>query len=1262
MSVPHDPFVHLHVHSQYSIADASTRVDDLVAAAAADGAPAVALTDHDNLYGAVHFASACEKHGIKPIFGAAMSIANRPMGEHVLRTHQLNLLATNATGYRNLLEIVSRAHLDAPQGASARISHEFLEGRTEGLLALTGNLSGEVPNAMLRGQRREAERHLRRLVDLFGVENTLVEVQLTRLREHRQLAPALVELADAVGVQAVASNDVHYLRAEHARAHEVLVAIGLGIQARPDPDWLPTREYNFASAVEMRTRFGALGLEALCGATLEIADRVDFELGLGTYYLPQYKVPEGFDIPSYFGHVAREGLAVRLAEARKHGRELDEAHYRERLEIEIGVIDEMGFPGYFLIVWDFIKWAKENGISVGPGRGSGAGSLVAWSMRITDIDPIPYNLLFERFLNPERVSMPDFDIDFCVKRRGEVIDYVSAKYGKDHVAQIVTFGTLKAKGAIRDCGRVLGVELGKVNDLAKLVPEDPKLKSLDQARAQEPRIDEMADGDPELQNLIETATQLEGAVRQTGMHAAGIVISEEPLWHYVPVARGINNENVTMFAKDEVEKAGLVKFDFLGLKNLTMITHCVEMVNDARGPDDPLDLAGIPLDDQAAFAVISRGETAGIFQCESSGFTRMMQDLQPTEFEDLIAAGALYRPGPLGMDMHTRYIERKHKREEVEVLHPSIEAILRETYGVIVYQEQVMQIAREMAGYSLGGADILRRAMGKKKKEEMDKQRAIFAAGADERGIEAETATKVFDLMESFANYGFNKSHSAAYGLITYQTAWLKAHYPTQFFAALLTSDSADTDKVVQYIQEARRAGIEVLPPDVNKSQWSFSVADDAIRFGLGAVKNVGEAAIEAMLAARADGPFETLFDLCRRVGARTLNRRALEQLVKCGALDGFGVSREVLWATVPKALERANEEQRERETGQVSLFGDLLGGSGGGSGGLKVEDAYSTATESWTLRQVLEYEKETLGFYVTGHPLDRYADKLYRLSTRPLSAARDPSIRNTGQRGRAQIRVACMVVAFRERITARGSRIGFLMLEDLSGQAEVMMFERSIEAHRATLALGEPLLITMDVSADHKDESQNRLMIAEVEPLDAAIAALTDRLCIDLRAEHCRDRTLAQLRGLLERASDWADEARACHQRGLPIPPEPGTEAANDAQSSADSGPTPIQQDVFASSEPAAEAPAPADRTVTMDEDEAAQAGDPTATPTNGNGNGNAAAATPMSRTQIRLNIVLPGEGIVTVDPKPALNVAPTPHLLGAIERIVGRGAVRLG
>ena len=1274
-----DGFVHLHVHTQYSIADASTRVKDLCKAAAAMGMPAVALTDHENLYGAVHFAKECAANNIKPIYGCAMRIASRPMGEHVLRSHQLNLLATNAAGYRNLMEIVSQANLTAPTGAPPRVSHDFLEGRCEGLIALTGNLSGEVPNALLRGQRREAERHLRRLMELFGDQNVYVEVQLTSLPEHQRVAPLLVELAEQVGVPAVASNDVHYLKREHARAHEVLVAIGLGIQARADADWLPTSDYCFASPQEMRARFAALNLEHLCDRTLEIAERVDFKLQLGEIFLPQYKVPPEFTIPDYFAHVSRQGLQRRLDEAGTIGRVLDEDAYRARLEIEIDVIVKMDFPGYFLIVWDFIDWAKNQKISVGPGRGSGAGSLVAWSLRITDIDPIPYHLLFERFLNPERVSMPDFDIDFCVKRRGEVIDYVSDKYGSNHVSQIVTFGTLKAKGAIRDCGRVLGVDLAKVNELAKLVPDDPKLKDLAEARAREPRIDEMADADPELRNLLQTAEQLEGSARQTGMHAAGIVISEDVLWRYVPVAKGVNGENVTMFAKDEVEKAGLVKFDFLGLKNLTMITNCVELVNQVRPDDDQLDLSAIPLDDQEAFAVLSRGETAGIFQCESTGFTQMLKDLKPTEFEDLIASGALYRPGPLGMQMHTRYIERKHRREEVEILHECIEPVLRETYGVIVYQEQVMQIAREMAGYSLGGADILRRAMGKKKKEEMDKQRAIFLEGADKRAIPPETANKVFDLMESFADYGFNKSHSAAYGLITYQTAWLKAHYPTQFFAALLTSDSGDTDKVVQYIQEARRSGLDVLPPDVNRSQMSFSVADGAIRFGLGAVKNVGEGAIQATIEARTSGQFTSLFDLCRRVGSKTLNRRVLEQLVKCGALDSFAVSRETLWANLSKALDRATDEARDREAGQGSLFGGLLSATK-----VEIQDAYAPSSESWTLRQMLEFEKECLGFYVTGHPLDRYRSKLFELSVHSLVAAKSKEIRKLAdRRGRVNIQVAAMVVSFRERITAAGKRMGFVLLEDLSGQAEVTLFDRSIDAVRGLLSRNEPLLLKISVSPDRQDEEVNRLIIDSGELLDDRMQQLTDHLRVELTPDTCGQQTLHALVDLLRLAHRIAET-------GEPWPAE-----QVDARSAArtllgeDSAQAAVQLDVFtgeaarlpnsagdgetagvagASTETGDDASDDANDDAGHDEaghdDGYVQRFDEDESSLLGGAVGSIAGA-PVQATKamvpVQVVVKIAGEGRVVIAPKRQILVTPSDVLVGKIERLVGRGAVRL-
>jgi len=1101
-------FVHLHAHTQYSIADATTRVDAMVKQAAAWGMPAVALTDHDNLHGAVHFHHACAEHGIKPIYGCSMAIANRPMGEHALRTFQLNLLAENAVGYKNLLHLISASWLAAPAGMPARLSHEFLAKHSDGLIALTGNLGGEVPNALLRGQRREAERLLRAYVDIFGVDNVLLEVQRAGLVEHETVLPQLLELGEATGVPCVATNDVHYLIREHARAHEVLMCIGLGIHAREDPAWLPTNMLDFADPAEMRQRF--VGHEALCDRTLEIAERCNVELKLGTAFLPRYELPEGETIAGYFEKVSVAGLEARFEQFRGIDKPFEEAKYRERLQREIGVILEMDFPGYFLIVWDFIKWAHERGIPVGPGRGSGAGSLVAYSLQITDIDPLPYGLLFERFLNPERVSMPDFDIDFCVNRRGEVLEYVADKYGHDHVAQIATFGTLKAKGAIRDCGRVLGVELSQVNQVTKLVPD--QAKDIAQALTLEPGLRALKEQDSAIETLLDTAGDLEGAVRQVGMHAAGVVISEAPLWHYVPVMRGAGGENVTMFAKDEVEEAGLVKFDFLGLKNLTMIQFCIDLLNAGRGKDEPpFDLAKVPLDSPEAFEVMCQGQTAGIFQMESTGFTSMIQQLRPSEFEDIIAAGALYRPGPLNMGMHTSYINRKHGREKVTFDHPLLEPILKETYGAVVYQEQVMQIARSLAGYSLGGADLLRRAMGKKKAKEMTRQEAIFISGAVERGLEADAAKKIFSTMSSFAEYGFNKSHAAAYGLITYHTAWLKAFHPTEFFAALLTADKGDTDKVVQYIQEARRAGQKVLPPDINQSDLSFSVADGAIRFGLGAIKNVGTGAIDVLLEARSERPFDSLFDLCRRVDMRRVNRRVIEALVKCGALDCFGEAREVIWTNIDKAIERAQEEQREKETGQTSLFGGLMGNAL-----IEVDDAYAAARETWTVRQTLEFEKECLGFYVSGHPLDRYRHKLYRLSCRALSAAKNPAILRTGERGRVKLKVAVVVVNLRTRITQRGTRMAFAVLEDLSGQAEVMCFAKTLDKVGDILQSEEPLLIELNAEADRTDDGKVRLVIDEVKSLEEVVRGLTDHLRITLSADRCDNRRLEKIQTVL--------------------------------------------------------------------------------------------------------------------------------------------------
>ncbi len=1240
-------FTHLHVHSQYSIADATCRVDELCKRVAELGMDAVAITDHDNLHGAVHFAQAAKANGIKPIYGCCLSVAARPVGEHVLRTHHITLLAQNMAGYKNLLYLISKAHLQAPSGGKPRIDHALLAERHEGLICLSGDLAGEVPNAVLRGQSRDADRHIKRLLDIFGKKRFFIELQRAGLIEHDTLATGLTALADKHGVRCVATGDVHYLDRSDASAHEVLMCIGLGLQAPADRDWLPTSNYYLADEGEMRRRFA--DRPDAVDAAAEIAAQCNVELVLGKNYLPQYDVPDGETIESYFAKVSREGLQERFDEFERLGKTVDRDAYRARLQTEIDVITGMDFPGYFLIVWDFILWSKQQGIPVGPGRGSGAGSLVAYSLKITDIDPLPYNLLFERFLNPERVSMPDFDIDFCVKRRGDVIAYVADKYGNDHVAQIATFGTLKAKGSIRDCGRVLGIPLATVDEIAKLVPDDLKM-TVKKARNMEPRLRERAAADPDIERLLQTAEAIEGAVRNVGMHAAGVVISENPLWDYVPVSRGLGGENVTQFAKDEVEEAGLVKFDFLGLKNLTMIDHCVKLINDKLG-DEKFDISAIPLDSPEAYDVMCRGDTAGVFQMESSGFTGMITKLRPSEFEDVIAAGALYRPGPLGMGMHDRYIQRKHKREPVTFDHPLLEPILKETYGVIVYQEQVMQIAREMAGYTLGGADILRRAMGKKKAKEMEKQRKIFIDGSIARGVPEKTAKDIFSLMESFASYGFNKSHAAAYGLITYQTAYLKAHYRTEFFAALLTADRDDTNKVVAYMQEARRVGIKVLPPDINASKLSFSVVNGVIRFGLGAIKGVGSAAIDVLLAARDEGPFKSLFDLCRRVDVRKINKRVLEALVKCGAFDCFGESRETLWNNIGKSIDRANIEQKERESGQVSLFGSA-GATSAFAGALKVEDVYIPATETWTARQTLEYEKECLGFYVTGHPLDRFQSKLWRLDCRTLAACTNKRIlEEGGRRGRVPVKVAVVVVSFRELKTRAGKSMGILVIEDLTGQAELMVFEGTLNKCRETLKSDVPLLMNLTAGRDRRDEDAVRLVIDGAEPLSDAVAELTDYLRISLQAEQCGKRALRQLKDVLIR-----------HQK----PFGKRDDAENDATAVEDIA-ADRQVDLLGGrqQETDAESAVQAEATdhvaeksgVTATDAAAANGSDGQAA---GDANG-AVADREMTPVLVELQVRVPGKGLARVVANSDLKVLPSDDLIGELERLIGRGTVAL-
>ena len=869
-------FVHLHVHTQYSLLDGAVRIPDLMKSVSSMGMSAVAMTDHGNMYGAVDFQKAAKKKGLKSIIGCEMYVTKEPYDleeKEDPKSYHLTLLASNLQGYKNLVYLNSMAWLHGihPRTGAPRIDFELLQHHHEGIIVLSGDLGSEFNQSILRGDEDEARDLATLYRDLLGPDHYYIEVMRNAFPEQERCTQAAMAIADELGISLVATNDCHYVAQTDARAHAVLMSIQLGKTV--DLDRLMEHGVD-----QLFVRSPAQMYEAFsdrpdaCENTVKIAQMCDVEIPLGEIYLPKYDVPQDFRdqrglgadadaaIHAYFAHVAQGGLDERFEEFDSKGISFERQVYQDRLAVEVGIIQQMDFPGYFLIVWDFINWAKEQGVPVGPGRGSGAGSLVAYAMKITNIDPLPYDLLFERFLNPERVSMPDFDIDFCMNRRGEVIQYVTEKYGQDNVGQIVTYGQLKAKAVVRDCGRALGLTYGETDRIAKLVPDILGI-TLQEALDQEPRLRQLRQDDERVDALFDIALSLENLNRHAGMHAAGVVISEEPLWNYVPICRGANDEIVTQFAKNEVEEAGLVKFDFLGLKTLTVIETALSLINAQRGErgEGPFDIEKIPMDDRGVFKMIGAGDTTGVFQLESSGFQELLKKLKPDCFEDIVAAVALYRPGPLGTGMVDDFIDRKHGRKRVEYPHPWLEEVLKPTYGVMVYQEQVMKTAQVMAGYSLGGADLLRRAMGKKKKSVMDQQKSIFVDGAKGKEVPEQQASDIFDLMAYFAGYGFNKSHSAAYALITYQTGYLKTHYQVEFMAALMTNDRDNTDKVVRFINEAKEMGIEVLPPDVNVSQLDFSVADAKIRFGLAGIKGVGAGVIEGIIEARADGPFKSL-------------------------------------------------------------------------------------------------------------------------------------------------------------------------------------------------------------------------------------------------------------------------------------------------------------------------------------------------------------------------------------------------------------------
>ncbi|RMG17598.1 MAG: DNA polymerase III subunit alpha [Deltaproteobacteria bacterium] len=1106
-------FAHLHVHTLFSLLEGAIRLDPLLERVREGGMDSVAITDTGNLFGAVTFYKKARAAGIKPILGSEVTVTT---GHPERPQAHLVLLAKDTTGYRNLSYLLSKAHLEG----GGVVDSALLASHAEGLFALSACVEGEVAQHVRAGEMDAARESAARWKRIFAPGHYHLELQKNAHPDQGRVNDALKELSRDLKIPLVATCDCHYLDRRDARAHEVLMAIKhqVGVdelrRMRPFGDTQYLR-----SEAEMLELFEDVP-DAVYRAA-EIAEACQVELELGKVYLPAYEVPEGYDQPGWLREAARRGLERRLEEI-GDAYAVDREAYTERLEHELDVIVEMGFSGYFLIVQDFINWAKANGVPVGPGRGSGAGSLVAYALRITDLDPIHHGLLFERFLNPERVSMPDFDVDFCQTRRDRVIRYVTQKYGAEQVGQIITFGQLKARSVIRDVVRVMGLPYAEGDRIAKLVPDVLGI-TLEQAIEMEPRLKELKEDqeNPIYGEILEIALKLEGLNRQAGMHAAGIVIGDKPLWEYVPLYRGNDGEIVTQFAKDEVEEAGLVKFDFLGLKTLTVIDHALSLVNRDRPASERVDIHAIPLDDPEVYRLIARADTTGVFQLESSGFKELLKKLKPDRFSDIVAAVALYRPGPLQSGMVDDYIARKHGRQKVTYPHPALEKTLEETYGVIVYQEQVMEIARLLAGYSLGAADILRRAMGKKKADVMAKERARFLEGAKARGVDPAKAGEIFDLMEKFAAYGFNKSHSAAYGLITYQTAWLKTHHPVEFMCALLSSEKDNTDKVVAHIGEIRREmGIEVLPPDINESVREFDVAPPArpggqrrIRFGLGAVKGVGESAVEAILEAREAGPFRGLFDFCERVDLRRVTKKTIEVLIKAGCFDFVGVPRWQLVASIDRAVDRAQKAQRDRAMGQSDLFGGLSGGRGDAGDETERPELYAApgqTVDPWTERELLTHEKQALGFYVSGHPLDRYVAELERLAT-PLEQVRDLG-------NFQEVRVGGVVTALRERPLRSGSgRMAFVTLEDLSGTLEAICFSSVYAECEALLKSDEPLLLTAKTRLEGDDEEQvMRLNIQKVERLADVRAQEASAVTITVAPDALTAERAEQLRALL--------------------------------------------------------------------------------------------------------------------------------------------------
>lgn len=1122
------PFVHLRLHSEYSLVDGLVKLKSLVSTTAERAMPALALTDETNLFGLVKFYKAAQGAGLKPIIGSDLWLQNPHDESHPYR---LTLLAMNDVGYRNLTELISKGWTHGQRQGRAILDKQWVLEQSEGLIALSGAREGEIGRHLLSDHEQDARVLLEEWQAAFPDRFYLELVRTGRALEEA-CVHASVKLAIETGTPVVATNDVRFLERDDYWAHETRVAIGEG-KALDDPrrERRYSEEQYLKSPEEMAALFADIP-EALENSVM-IAERCSVDVRLGEIFLPEFGIPEGMTQDEFFRKVSHDGLTERLDflfPAQRYPRDSEEyqaidQRYRDRLEFELNVIIQMGFPGYFLIVMDFIQWAKDNRVPVGPGRGSGAGSLVAYAQKITDLDPIGYDLLFERFLNPERVSMPDFDVDFCMEKRDKVIEYVAERYGRNAVSQIVTFGTMAAKAVVRDVARAQGRPYSLGDKLSKLIPFEVGM-TLSKAIEQEPALKEFIGNDDEAEEIWEMALKLEGTTRGTGKHAGGVVIAPTKLTDFSPLLCDEDGSGlVVQFDKNDIEEAGLVKFDFLGLRTLTIIDWALEMVDKVRSVNgqDPLNIDSIPLDDAPTFEMLKRAETTAVFQLESRGMKELIKRLLPDSLDDMIALVALFRPGPLQSGMVDDFINRKHGRAEVSYPHPDyqhelLKPVLAPTYGIILYQEQVMQIAQVMAGYSLGQADMLRRAMGKKKPEEMAKQRDGFMEGCAANGIDKDLAGNIFDLVEKFAGYGFNKSHSAAYALVSYQTAWLKAHYPGPFMAAVMSTEMDNLDKVVPLIEECRNLRLTVTPPNVNVGGYKFTVDTDArVVYGLGAIRGVGEGPIGAIVEAReADGPFKDIFDFCRRIDPKRMNKRTLEALIRSGALDTLGPNRAVLFAAMEDALKAAAQNHTNQNLGMLDMFGDAFAADDEGDGDSNVYAEYINARE-WTDRERLSGEKDTLGLYLTGHPIDEYERELKRfVSTRisDLKPSRDPQ------------RVAGLVVGVRTMKSKRGDTMAFITLDDRTGRIEASLFGELFEQLRGQIEADQVLIVEGEVSSDEFSGGL-RLRGKDVTPMVTARIRYGQAVELALDAGQINGRLIETLRDSLTPYRD---------QEGLPV------------------------------------------------------------------------------------------------------------------------------